>query len=321
MGFLLMTMGRTAWMVAAFITVCYGIFVMHGIRKEKWAGIIVRGVCLFLLFLLLFPVVFGTVRWIPTILHHPVWYEGEYAEWRVMSWDPADSEKYVDMDEFLEILLGRIGGTVHLGFRQGSPVQNSEDLKQVLLKQSLLNTKQIMKLHDVIPAYLTAGVLVGEFQEKLHKYNIPLSMTAGFDMEKEVAMEGHEGMDESLRYRLTITKSYLSDLRFLGHKQTEGHFHVKGTDYTIWHAQNIWLQMAYYYGIPAGILFIVLTYFLLRRGAILLQSGENREFCIIPLFVTIVFFLFGSMEIVWLNGQFALFLIYFVQWPEIGNKE
>lgn len=277
--FLVMTMGRTAWMVAIIITSCYGVFVMKTIWKEKWSGILLRGAALCLTFLLMFPAVFGTVRWLPTILHHPVWCGGEYGEWRVHSWDPADSEKYVELDEFLGVFFHRIGGTLRTSYNQEEKVR-------------------IVPVRTEPEAYLTTED----------------------NSENEVPLEGWDGMDESLRFRLTIAKNFLADLRLLGHHSTDGHFHVKGTDYTIWHAQNVWLQMAYYYGIPAGILFIILTYFMLRAGIILFRRGENKEFCIIPIFLMMAFFLYGTMELVWLNGQLILFLVFFAQWPEMAKN-
>ena len=69
------------------------------------------GQCIALLVcaVLLFPVAYGSVRYFPTILHHPVWFEGEYnASTSVHSFDPWDSERYVSFDEAVQVSLGRI---------------------------------------------------------------------------------------------------------------------------------------------------------------------------------------------------------------------
>lgn len=46
-------------------------------------------------------------RYLPAVFHHPVWFWGEWSEDKVHSWDPWNSEKYVDIDELLETAVGR----------------------------------------------------------------------------------------------------------------------------------------------------------------------------------------------------------------------
>lgn len=266
LGFLFMTMGRTAWIAAFLITFLYGILVMKHIWKKKWSGVIARGIALALLFILLFPVVFGTVRWLPTILHHPVWYEGEYDVTKVHSFDPADSEKYVELDEFMKAALGRILNT--LKFSMHNPL--------------------------VLKAYAA-------------------------EQYETVEVIGPENLDTSLRYRLSIYKAYWDDLTWFGHPETEGHYWLENTGYYSWHAQNVWLQMAYSYGIPAGICFVLLTAGLLAVHCKRLWTSET-PYAIVPFFICVLFFAYGIMEINWNVGQYALFLLFFVQHPQIFGE-
>lgn len=267
LGFLFMTMGRTAWVTAFVITVLYGVFVMHHIWGKKWNAILARGTALVLLFVIMFPAVFGTVRWLPTILHHPIWYEGEYDTDKVHSFDPADSEKYVDMNEFMETVLGRIWSTFEIS------VENP----------------LILKAH--------AATLDYEVVERV----------------------GSTDMDDALRGRLSIYKAYWTHLTWFGHPETEGHYLIEGTEFFSWHAQNVWLQLAYTYGIPAGICFVCLTIVM-----IVFYAGKMREnktpYVVIPFFVCIMFLVYGIMEINWNVGQYALFLLFFVQHPGIYTE-
>lgn len=48
----------------------------------------------------------------PPLFHHPVWFAGEWNEDRVHSWDPWDSEKYVELDEFLDSAVGRVAKSI-----------------------------------------------------------------------------------------------------------------------------------------------------------------------------------------------------------------
>lgn len=269
LGFQILTMGRTAWGVSILITLMYGICVLRGVWHLAWRQALLRGVGLVLAVVVLFPVVFGTVRWLPTILHHPIWYDGEYSVDKVHSFDDAHSEKYIDMDEFLEAVFGRILGT--FSARINNPF--------------VLNVQAAEADYEVV--------------EKV----------------------GSEGMDEALNIRLTIYKTYLRDLTWLGHPERDGHYQIAGTDYFSWHAQNVWLQIAYYYGIPTGILFVVLTFVLLRRQFISFRRNKNNLFALVPLFVCVMFFTYGIMELVWNIGQLILFLFFFVQHPQITSYQ
>lgn len=269
LGFLVLTMGRTAWVMAFLITVLYGIFVVRRIWRKSLAGVLGRFAALGVTAILLFPAVFGTVRWLPTILHHPVWFLDEYSVDKVHSFDPPDSWKYIELDEFLETVLGRIGGT----FRTS-------------------------RIHN--PFVLTAHA-----QE---------------DAEHTIELVGPEGMDPSLNIRLSIIKAYLGDLNLLGHSQYEGHYRFTEIDYMVWHAQNVWLQAAYYYGIPTGVLLLAMTALLLRKHYRGMKTHPDNEYSLIPFFICVLFFGYGVMEVVWNTGQLILVLFFLVQHPQIYGE-
>lgn len=266
LGFMLLTMGRTAWVTAFLLTVLYGIFVVRRIWKKKWSAVMGRFVALGLTAVLLFPAVFATVRWLPTILHYPIWFLDEYSVNKVHSFDPPDSWKYVEIDEFMETVLGRIWRT---------------------------------------------------FQVSSRRDPFLLTVQAQEDDNRTIELVGPEGMDTSLNIRLSIYKAYLEDLNLLGHSQQEGHYYFKDLDYMAWHAQNVWLQAAYYYGIPAGLLFLALTVLLLHRHYRGMKMNSGNVYAIIPFFMCVLFFGYGTMEIVWNVGQTVLTLFFLVQHPQI----
>ena len=72
----------------------------------KW---LLHGAALALCVCIMLPVVYGCIRYLPTILHHPIWFEGEYVEGKsVCSFDPWDSPKYISFEEALDDSIGRI---------------------------------------------------------------------------------------------------------------------------------------------------------------------------------------------------------------------
>ena len=101
-GFLFLTMTRTALLAIVAITIIYGVIEFRVIYGEKFIKIIARGIALLLSVVVIFPAVYLTVRYLPTMLHHPVWFLLEYSPDKVHSFDGADSEKYVSFDELFE---------------------------------------------------------------------------------------------------------------------------------------------------------------------------------------------------------------------------
>lgn len=266
--FMFLTMGRTSWVTAFLVTLLYGVLIIRKRWQKKWGAVAARGAALCVGAAILFPLVFGTVRWLPTILHHPIWYEGEYSPGKVHSYDPANSPKYTELDEFLDSVFSRIWNTFRLS----------------------MNNPFVLK-----------------------------AQAAELQYDAELELAGPEGMDQALRERITFYKAYLENLSWLGHSSAEGHYRLEGSDYFSWHAQNVWIQMAYYYGIPAGVCFLVLSVIMILFYA---KKSRNQDspYAAFPLFICVVFFVYGLMEDNWEVGQYSLFLLFFVQHPGLFGK-
>lgn len=267
-----MTMCRTAWIISIIATIFYGIFVMRKIWKATWKNLIVRGVLLVLSMAITFVPVFMAARWIPTVVPIRVWYSEEWGdEARVVMGESAHSEKYTDLDEFLESVFGRIVLTF-----QSAKVDNPLVLKAYAAE----NNMEYERVEIIEPDWLK---------------------------------------DPGLRARLTIYKAYLDDLTFMGNDSSKGYYKLGDVDYNSWHAQNVWLQIAYYYGIPTGVLLIALTILLFVYNYKKMMNHKKNPYAIIPFFICLMYFGFGLMEVVWNLGQLALFLVFFVNMP-LGNE-
>lgn len=278
LGFMILTMGRTSWVASLVMTFFYGVFVVRKKWEKKWLPVLLRGAALVLAMVITFPLVFLSVRWLPTILHHPIWYDGEYATDKVHSFDPPDSWKYVTWEEVSELLLHRIWS--------------------------------VLKVSIASPLVVEAAAADYEVVEKI----------------------GSPDMDDGLRVRMSIYKAYWDDLTWFGHPQGAGRYLIEGqmsqgynhqtgqrepTPYYSTHAQNVWLEVAYFYGIPAGIVFLLITFVMLFQHLTKILQKDRGN--IIPFFVVIMFFIFGTMELNWVVGQMSLFLLFFVHHPQIAQ--
>lgn len=323
LDFMFLTMGRTSWVTAIVITCFYGIFVIWKNWKKKFSGVIARGAALVAAFVVLFPVVFGTVRFLPVVLHHPVWYGGEYSIEKVHSFDPADSPKYIEMDEFLEVVFGRIVGTFYKGDEAGeaSVAGNSTD-NVVTVEAGTAGGKAGAGSADNIVAENTEDGEEAD-RENAEPDNVNSAVAVDVSQTSYEIIEkiGPEGMDEALNIRLSIYAAYLRNLNWFGHPDAEGHYQFADIDYFSWHAQNVWLQMAFSYGIPSGILFLILTVLLFRKNFGILKNAGNVPYKIIPFFICLLFFVYGLMELDWNVGQYPLILLFITQHPQIREQQ
>ena len=265
---IILTLGRTAWVAVAVITVFYAVLVMRRIWEKQWKAIVVRAFALGLCVVILFPVVFSAVRWLPPLRHHPIWYAGEWSEDKVHSFDPPDSDKYTNFDEFMDLLLDRV---------------------------------------HIINSVRNVFVLRAYAAEK--------------DYDRIIEWSGPENLTRTLRIRLAIYKAYLEDLNWLGHDEDSGHYYIADLHYYVWHPQNVWIQVAYYYGIPSGVLFLILTIVIFIKQMCAVIKQKKNIYAVIALLFSLIFFIYGLTEVVWIVGQFVLFMFLFVQHPQFSDAE
>lgn len=196
------------------------VFIRKSFKHWLLQGIML-GVCI----VLLFPVAYGCVRYFPTLLHHPVWFEGEYREWEsVHSYDLADSDRYITFEKAVNENVGRILGTfgIELKLEDG-------------------------KLHLLTP--LSKRVDAAE------------AASPGSSPENPFRLENETAVDPG---RATIYAYYTMHLNLKGHKTAEGGFYYSPTVF-FGHAHNMFLQIAYDHGIIAGTLFLIWNIWCLIR--------------------------------------------------------
>jgi len=198
----------------------------------------------------------------------------------VHSWDKWDSEKFVDIDEFMDAALGRIVDSVTdlLGY---SPT--------VMRVQAM----------EVQPAQAEGMETQAEVVQNASTQESALT---------------YEQFEDSYLVRKTIYQHYISRLNLLGQPYEEQGFRMTPT-YWIGHAHNIFLQYGTDFGIPVMILFIVLIAW---SGIVLLKrfrrKGTEKElgygmFIMVPA-------VFGLFEYSWGVGSITILLL-FMAWRTI----
>lgn len=224
-SFLLFTGSRSA-LVGVILATLF-IYVIYDIIKKKsfykWIlHIALLGICV----ALSFPLVYGAIRYFPVILHHPIWFEGEYSESdSVRSFDSWDSDRYISFEEAVNVNIGRILRVFGIDITQWTSSQTS----------SLW----------MIRAYAAERTGLGSSAENPYK------------------PEDYSKWD-TVSVRKVIFTYYLEHLNLLGHSSAEATFYLQ-KKYVVEHAHNMLIQMAYDYGAVAGLLFLFLNFYSLFR--------------------------------------------------------
>ena len=261
-AFSFLTVSKTAWVSMLVTGFLYIIFADFHFLEDKATKFIERLLLYVGVVLICIPVIYGLVRYLPPIFHHPVWYEGEYSEDRVHSWDPWDSEKYVSWDEFSEGIITRVMPFVKIIFGKYQP------------------SATIVQASD--------GVTVGGTTYKWED-----SVTQDFS---------------SALGRMAYWEYYLKNGSMTGHSSLEGH--DIGLGFYVWHAQNMFVQLWYYYGIPSAVLFLIVLIIIVFKGMRSVIKGDEEA--LTSLLYLVFFGIFGLFEATWYPGQLILLLAFFV---------
>ncbi|MBR1771969.1 MAG: hypothetical protein IJ747_08055 [Lachnospiraceae bacterium] len=291
-GFLFLTVSRTGWMTMVVLTFVGLLFLQRLLRPSGKLGYWCKSVLLLALcFCLTFPAVFGATRYLPPLFHHPVWFFGEWSEDKVHSWDPWDSEKFVDLDELMAIANKRVAAVLadvlHTDAAQ-EPVGETDgtavELRENQEPKAVSEIQQ--QLYDEA---LAAG------------YAFPPGVKAG-----------------AVQVRKAIYRYYIHLLNLTGHPESEEGFQMTAT-HRIGHAHNIYLQWGVDFGVPAMLLLIVLVIWTIGRFAAdawksrSVQSAGYLLFFLVPC-------IFGMLEYAWGAGSVTITML-FVAWRRMIRNE
>lgn len=278
-AFQMLTGGRSSFfgIIAAAVTayMAYDIILCKSFRYWILQGIIL-GICT----LVLFPAVYGCVRYLPTILHHPIWFQDEYhEETSVHSYDPWDSERYISFEEVLNADIGRMFEIFGITFRM-------EDGK---LYFALPGTLAVQAAEPGEP---------GSSSENPYYY-------------------GENPTFDSIGVRRSIYCYYAEHLNLWGHRDNGG-FHLLYYDSSVFmgHAHNMFLQIAYNYGIIVGILFLVWNLWCMVR--LLCRKDLTGIVCAAFLAAIMVYGL-GEMAVT--TGQITLNLMFVIYYFGMQKNE
>lgn len=261
----------------------YDLFILK--KMKRW---FLQGSALVLCIALLFPVAYGCVRYIPAILHHPVWFEGEYDdENSVRSFDPWNSERYIPFERVVEKNLGRM--LKYVGIKLQSTDSNKTETEQEMPEIKDTGKALSAQAEDTEPGTT--------------KTNPYLK-----DGEKSKPEDGN--LDPA---RVAIWRFYLKHLNWEGHSRL-AFYYREGRVFV--NAHNMFLHVAVLYGIIPGLLFLVWHFWCLIR----LARRKDMIGIVSALILTSIFS-YGLFEQAVTTGQISLSLIFLLYYFGLERRD
>jgi len=286
-GHMLLTMSRTAVGVAGVVSILFLIFQVMSRRRHRIREFVIDGVALALAAVLCFVPSYYMVRYIPAYVNDPVFFEGDDNAYsmlmKVQKDDPIDSEKYVELGDAVKGFFGRLLWFVDFASNEVSR----------LFRPSMVVYAAEEDFGSDGEAYIEPGS----------------------DREHPV-LTVEEGYSSSFKVRASIYMFYLKNLNLLGHSRNDRTVWIT-KDYNPPHAHNLFLQIAFDFGVLVGVLFIFLVgsaYYTVVRKAMAERYGACYYMLMVLSYFTTAFVLFGMLEIDWTYGQTAFSLFYVVQY-------
>lgn len=236
-------------------------------ENNTFRSLVFRGIYIVVFIIVMYVPVYASVRFFPCILHHPIWFEGEYSEdSTVRSFDPWDSDRYISLKEITDITVMRYLDVVRATDKQELVDNQGENDAEA----------EVIPLPEGVEYY---------FPEKYYT----------FDPAREA-----------------IWRYYLSNLNLFGHRENEGRFvwghegDAFSPEEIFGNAHNMFIEVAYKYGIPCGILYLLVWILTLIKGWKQSRTSET-EFLRLVLLIAIL--CIGMIENVITIGAITLSLI------------
>lgn len=296
-GFIVSTMlftgSRAAFITYMVVTLLFLVFQVLSSTKRKVVVLVINGLLILVSVMVCVLPTYWLIRYMPVRFNDPVYFLADEfggLEQKVQKNEPNDSEKYIELGEAADMMFER-----YLWFVDADTLERIEDFIRNFPDKLSLSLK-------VEAAEYVNELESDEYIEPGTDRNHPLEWTG---------VEGEGGYD----VRLDIYRYFFKKLKLIGDKAA-----VQGVwiteNFLASHCHNVFLQIAYDFGIIVGLLFIVVVMLSYLFNAISFFKKKTKENHF-RIFVTIayitIFVCFGMFEIDWMYGQLPFVLFWLMQ--------
>lgn len=286
------TGSRSAFITVIPLTLVFLLFQMFSRKRWKLLEVLIDGGLLVASVAICVLPAYGLIRYIPVNVDEPIYFEADKIEEKIQKGDDAYSEKYVEFNEATREMFDR-----YLWFLDEETALKVEEW----IREFPDSLKASLKVEAAEASDIEAEVVEEEIEPGTDPQH-PLDWT----------MKDLEGYD----VRLDIYRYFLNKLKLMGEKGS-----VQGvwlsSNYLASHCHNLFLQMAYDFGIIIGIVFILIVLMIFIRvlvGLIRKKSGAWYFRLYVVAGFTTIFVVFGMTECVWIYGQLPFTMFFIVQY-------
>lgn len=290
------TGGRIALITEALVTILFLVFQALTRKRRKLLEVFICVMVLGGASLCCFELTYKLVRYIPAVVDEPVYIEGELKEYKIQKGDPIDDEKYVEFEEMLEATFGRI-----LWFWNNEEEKNGDKVSKA----------EFNLLWLLGPAL---KVEASSWEEIYWYPEDTIYMEPGCDSRHPILLP--EEYDDPIKIRMAIWQYFLKEVNLTGVHETPAEPWIT-RGYQAPHAHNFFLQMAYDFGWPVGLLLIFLSIQLYNKGLFGVVERKNGAWyyrLFTTLCYTTVVVVFGMFEMCWMYGYLSLTMFFFIQY-------
>lgn len=279
-SFICMTMCRSGYLTTCVITLLFLIAYCKICGKRIF---IRMGILLVSLFIIMLPVTYLAVRYIPTIHPHVLFYfqEGYSEDW-VHSWDARDSEKYITFQQMLRRIFGRFENIKDALEDLQSTGDKGQDTENIKIAADM----------DYFPSIILASAKTETIDIETDPDKIPVLPDE----------------NNSILVRKTIYGWYFRHLSLRGMPYDEQGFQLT-KDHWIQDTHNIYLDYGINFGYPVMILFAVFIWWgigrLFRQG--LKKTDVGKLACLL---IAVIPPIFGMFEFAWGTGLISTVSFY-----------
>jgi len=269
-SYMLFTISRTGLITVAVV----GGFALFLPFRDKIKGFAQKQIknmgVIFTTFLLCVIMFFSLTRMVPAVVSNPFYFFLE-KDWKFVSSETEmDGPEYITVQRFGEMVTKRILGL-------GGIYDTVEETEE---EQSVDQTVE-----------LQANVEESDMIEET------VETTDAQNTDSAPELEEQEVVSDYSNGRLDIYRTYLANLKMTGHPQmgiTQG-------DETIMHAHNTYIQTAYDFGIPMGILMMIVCLVTFIRSCMLAyHQGSKDKYTCLPMLIVVAFGVAAVFELVYL---------------------
>ncbi len=277
--YLIFTMSRTGVLAAAVTALV--LLIAFGVRRRGTGHYFAAGkagaavLAMVLMTAVGFPALFTAQRIIPTVVGRPFTFDGvEHYTWddiaRGRHWD---SINWVCIERFrMEFnfkMLGIEGG-------EYDPYAQKREYEEKRLEKERARGGELMRgKDDILALSVDADAIVSA------------------DVTVNAAAPDRDPYESDYTNgRLDIWRSYLAALNLTGHDTMGTTLHGK----TMVHAHNTLLQAAYDFGIPGGMLLMLVLLWTFARGIWFCRTNPDNRDCMVPMALTVGYTMAGIVE-------------------------